>query len=279
MASRGGGISHSRCQLFHHDFRLFWHKAVSEECHLVYIPVRILFCGDLYRFRDSVSKPFLMERMAGKLDGADTYRPVVCACLFLPYDNQSHAECRNGCFDQKDVHHSALPVYRCKHMGRMVVGRKLQPNGIHCDTACMGIHDCQVLTDILHDWALASYAVSVFGIAVCAVNMPTLKAYAYNAPLVITATVALFAFFLCLDIRSHTVNYIAKSAFAVYLLHKAPIVWGNAMKPAVVYLWESLPLAAFTFAAIGLMAGIYVLAMAIDALRRMISDKIFSYRV
>lgn len=128
-------------------------------------------------------------------------------------------------------------------------------------------------------WALASYAVSVFGIAVCAVNMPTLKAYAYNAPLVITATVALFAFFLCLDIRSHTVNYIAKSAFAVYLLHKAPIVWGNAMKPAVVYLWESLPLAAFTFAAIGLMAGIYVLAMAIDALRRMISDKIFSYRV
>ena len=54
---------------------------------------------------------------------------------------------------------------------------------------------------------------------------------------------------------------------------------GNAMKPAVVYLWESLPLAAFTFAAIGLMAGIYVLAMAIDALRRMMSDKIFSYRV
>lgn len=101
------------------------------------------------------------------------------------------------------------------------------------------------------------------------------KAYAYNSPAVILSSVALLIWFSQFKFRSRAINYIAKSAFAVYLIHKAPQIWGGVMKPSVIRLWESLSLFEFTLAACGIIVGIFLLSMAIDAFRRALSDMIF----
>ena len=108
-----------------------------------------------------------------------------------------------------------------------------------------------------------------------AVYMPPLQAFAYNSPFVLLLTVSFFLIFLSFDFTSRPVNYMARSAFAVYLIHKAPLVWGNIMRPAVIYLWNSLSLPLFTLAAAGVITGFYLVAVAIDPLRRWMFDTLW----
>ncbi|MEE1023269.1 MAG: acyltransferase [Muribaculaceae bacterium] len=120
-------------------------------------------------------------------------------------------------------------------------------------------------------WA-ALFAAATAGIFLTSLWLPFTKAFAYNSPLVMAATVALFFLFTTSDFRSRAVNYAARSAFAAYLLHKAPLVWNNLMRPAVTDLWDSMTLTQFTLAAAVLALGIYLAAMAVDAIRRLIWD-------
>lgn len=103
------------------------------------------------------------------------------------------------------------------------------------------------------------------------------RAYAYNSPMVIMASVSLFLCFRSMRLQSGVINYVARSAFAVYLIHKAPAIWGGVMKPGVITLWKSLSLFEFTIASMALMVAIYALAMVADAVRRFISRAIFSF--
>lgn len=100
------------------------------------------------------------------------------------------------------------------------------------------------------------------------------KAFAYNSPFVLMSTVSFFVFFTCFDFKSKPINYVAKSAFAVYLLHKAPLEWGNVIKPSVCRMWEGMDLAEFTLAALAMMVVIYLISMAVDAVRRMLTDRL-----
>lgn len=104
------------------------------------------------------------------------------------------------------------------------------------------------------------------------------KAFAYNQPTVILASVSFFLCFASIDFSSRAVNYAARSAFAVYLIHKNPAVWGGVMKPGVVGLWNQLTLWQFSLAAVGLIAAIYLATMAVDPLRRFISSAILGKR-
>ena len=101
------------------------------------------------------------------------------------------------------------------------------------------------------------------------------KAYAYNSPMVVLASVAFLLLFHSMQMHSATVNYIAKSAFAVYLIHKAPMVWVGYMRPAVLKFWHTQSLFEFTITALVMMAVIYLFAMVVDAARRFISSRIF----
>ncbi len=116
------------------------------------------------------------------------------------------------------------------------------------------------------------YLLSLAGIFVSALYLPSLKAFAYNSPFVMLSTVAFFMLFRDTEMYSPLINRVARAAFAVYLIHKAPLVWGNVMKPLVMRLWDSLPLPLFTFAAIGVVIAFYLLGMTIDPLRRRISS-------
>ena len=125
--------------------------------------------------------------------------------------------------------------------------------------------------------ALGSYLVLSFLTVLYACwNVP--KAYAYNSPMVVLSSVALLLCFFAIRLRSDAVNYVAKSAFAVYLLHKAPMVWVGYMKPMVMGLWCEYSLIEFTIAALFMMAVIYLFAMVVDAVRRLISSLIFDRR-
>lgn len=119
------------------------------------------------------------------------------------------------------------------------------------------------------------YVLSALAVAVSAIYLPSLKAFAYNSPLVMAETVFLFLLFLTMHFQSRTVNRIAKGAFAVYLIHKAPIVWVSMMKPAVISLWQATPLWVFVLSSIGLSIAIYIFGALIDMVRQRISKLIF----
>lgn len=117
---------------------------------------------------------------------------------------------------------------------------------------------------------MAVYAVSLVAISATAVCMPSLMAYAYNSPFVLLSTVCFFLVFLSFEFTSPVINYMAGSAFAVYLIHKSPQVWGNVLRPFVRMLWDSLPLPLFSLAAIGIVLGLYLLAVVVDPIRRIL---------
>ncbi len=68
----------------------------------------------------------------------------------------------------------------------------------------------------------------MFVILIVASNliMPTNKAFAYNSPFVMGASICFFLLFSTFSMGAKPfINWIASSAFAVYLLHKSPVVW------------------------------------------------------
>ena len=102
------------------------------------------------------------------------------------------------------------------------------------------------------------------------------RAFAYNSPLVMASSVVMLLIFLKMEFRSNVVNYIAKSAFAVYLIHKAPLVWVGYMKPFVMYCWRKFTLFEFTLVGVALIIGVFVIAIILDFFRRRIFNAMVS---
>lgn len=116
--------------------------------------------------------------------------------------------------------------------------------------------------------SLVAYLITTAAVFLSALYLPPLKAFAYNSPLVMAASVALFLCFRAMKFQSPAINYIAKSSFAVYLLHKNPLIWVSLMRPTVVDLWRSTTLLEFSLLAVAAVIAIYLISMIIDALRR-----------
>lgn len=122
--------------------------------------------------------------------------------------------------------------------------------------------------------AVSVYLLSVALIFVSSLWLEPVKAFAYNSPFVILASVSFFILFLTFRFQSRAVNYMARSAFAVYLIHKAPELWGNLIRPQVCNYWNDLSLSMFTLTAIAGTFIIYIIAMIIDPFRRFLQNKI-----
>lgn len=121
----------------------------------------------------------------------------------------------------------------------------------------------------------AIYLLSTAGIFITSLYMEPTRAFAYNSPLVLLSSVSLFMLFTTLHIQSRTINYAARSAFAAYLIHKSPLIWGNAMKPLMLRLADALPGWQLAAAGAAVVIGFYLLAMTVDPLRRTISRILF----
>ena len=117
-------------------------------------------------------------------------------------------------------------------------------------------------------WGSGGYVAATGMVFLSSLYLEPVKAFAYNSPMVILASVSFFILFLSFRFHSRWVNYIARSAFAVYLIHKAPEIWGNFMRPEIAAAWRELSLPAFTAAAVIITVCVYAVAMLVDPARR-----------
>ena len=101
------------------------------------------------------------------------------------------------------------------------------------------------------------------------------KAFAYNSPFVLGASVSLFLMFSSFSFKSKIVNSLAGSAFAVYLVHKAPVIWVMVVKPTVISVWNHHGLTVFTLFTIGGATGVYLVAWLADRPRKWLSARIW----
>lgn len=125
---------------------------------------------------------------------------------------------------------------------------------------------------------IAGYIISVTAVAISAIYLPSIQAFAYNSPFVLAESGFLFLFFATIRIHSNMINGTARGAFAVYLIHKTPLIWINVMKPFVITLWNYTSLLTFSLSAVFLSTGIYAFASGIDIIRQQISAFIFRNR-
>ncbi len=119
-------------------------------------------------------------------------------------------------------------------------------------------------------YATAIYLLSTTGIIIAATRMDFTHVYAYNSPLVIMATISFFYIFTTFRFSSRTINFIASSAFAAYLIHKNPLIWGGILKPFMAEAWKSLDLGMFTLLYFAAIIIVYAICMAADAVRKFI---------
>lgn len=113
----------------------------------------------------------------------------------------------------------------------------------------------------------AIYLLCVGTIYVSARILPPVKAFAYNSPLVLMASVALFVTFLRMKLNGKWILRLATGAFAVYLIHKNPYVWIEVMCPFVMRMWKEHSLCYFTGVMAVMVPGIYLLCVWIDRIR------------
>ena len=119
-----------------------------------------------------------------------------------------------------------------------------------------------------------AYLLLSAAIALHACRNPSM-AYAYNSPLVMLSSVALLLMFSRMRLTSSAINAVARSAFAVYLIHKAPLIWGNLMRPAVRWMWAEMSLWLFVVSSLALMVAIYGACMCADWVRRRIFNALY----
>lgn len=101
--------------------------------------------------------------------------------------------------------------------------------------------------------------------------------YCYNCPLVIIASLYFFLTFRSLKFKNRIINWIASSAFAVYLLHTFPLVLQNYFKPTIQSIfssWNGLEAGLITFL---LLFSIFVIAVLLDQIRKFLWQMISNY--
>lgn len=116
-------------------------------------------------------------------------------------------------------------------------------------------------------WLWMAYVCSLFGVIGCAHVLPSEMAYAYNSPFVLIEALAVFCLFARMNFSNRVVNYLASSAFAVYLVHKNPYVWGGMIKPTLIKMHALLPQGQFLLAAGAFMFAIFFGCIMLDKMR------------
>lgn len=114
------------------------------------------------------------------------------------------------------------------------------------------------------------YIAATAGITLYAGLVDISKTFAYNSPLVIISSVAFFLIFTTFRFKSGIINSIASSAFAVYLIHKNPYIWGGFMKRLSVDVWSHNDLLVYSAYTLAFTAGVFIVACVVDSFRRLL---------
>lgn len=117
------------------------------------------------------------------------------------------------------------------------------------------------------------YAICVLMIFASTFIFVSTRAFAYNSPFVLAASVLFFLIFTTFRYYNTVVNWIASSAFAVYLIHKSVMLW-YPLKCAVIYLSENYDYLLFTILVSVLMVLIFMGSVVFDKIRMRIMDPV-----
>ena len=93
------------------------------------------------------------------------------------------------------------------------------------------------------------------------------RLFAYNSPLVIIASVAVFLFFTTIRLRSRLVNYVAISSFAAYLLHANYFFVEEVYVPLLKDWFAAGTFLVFSLKAAVFICALFVIAVLIDKIR------------
>lgn len=110
------------------------------------------------------------------------------------------------------------------------------------------------------------YSVCVLMIFVSTFFFVSTKAFAYNSPFVLGASILFFLIFTTFRYYNSSVNWIASSAFAVYLIHKSVMLW-YPLKCVVIYLSKNYDYLMFTLFVLLLMFLIFMGSVVFDKIR------------
>lgn len=116
----------------------------------------------------------------------------------------------------------------------------------------------------------ATYIGATAVTALMATLMPPLQAYAYNAPWTLVASLGLFTLFASTPFHSRAVCTMARGAFAAYIIHKNPAVWGGLIRPLALKAWGEGSLALYSIFTLTFASAVYLISSAADVLRRCI---------
>lgn len=115
---------------------------------------------------------------------------------------------------------------------------------------------------------IAVYLVCSAGTFFTAFFLPSRETFAYNAPFVIMASVSFFLIFAVMrPFHSKAVNWVASSAFMVYLLHKPPFIW-NKLRGYLKMFYDDYSYPVFLLCVAGLFVGVFAVSILVDKMRQ-----------
>ncbi len=119
---------------------------------------------------------------------------------------------------------------------------------------------------------LAAYAVSVACVVWMMQGMDYRSAVAYNNPLVIVESLGLFVAFATMRFSSRGINWVASSAFAVYLIHMHFSVYPYILRPWLIHIYHSNGPLEASLLATALGIAVFIVCILVDKPRAMLFD-------
>lgn len=100
----------------------------------------------------------------------------------------------------------------------------------------------------------------------------------YSSPLIILASSYFFLFFTKISFYNRAINWIASSAFAVYLFHADPLIFEPYYLDTIRCWHSSTTLPMFLLQTSGLIIAVFCLSILLDKIRLYVWNKLCSIR-
>ncbi len=140
----------------------------------------------------------------------------------------------------------------------------------------IAVHCKSLITRPSTKWtSLTVYVVATIFIIVTSLYLRSGIAFAYNSPAVLLSSVAFFMLFASFRFQSTYINFMANSAFAVYLIHKNPFVWIPLSHDIARPIWIHNNIVIYSIFVIFATLIIFYFSAIVDQLRKFLQKLIF----
>jgi len=126
--------------------------------------------------------------------------------------------------------------------------------------------------------AVVVYVLSVVGVVLMMQDMKYFKVIAYNNPVIVIESLAFFVIFATMSFKVKSINWIASSAFAVYLIHMHFSVYPHVLRPLLSDIYDKFGGTEYALISAALGVAIYVVCILVDKPRAWLFDRLLKIR-